>query len=101
MEKVEGGTVIIKARDKRKEIEIIIEDDGVGMEQAEIEYLLSTDNIETNKIGIRNVNDRLKTKYGKEYGLKIKSKPNIGTIIRIVIPKDLKRVSQQADSYST
>ena len=101
MEKVEGGTVIIKARDKGTETEIIIKDDGVGMEQAEIEYLLSTDNIETNKIGIRNVNDRLKTKYGKEYGLKIKSKPNIGTIIRIVIPKDLKRVSQQADSYST
>jgi len=100
LEKVEGGTVIIKARDKRKATEIIIEDDGVGMRQDEIEYLLNKDT-ETKKIGIRNVNDRLKAKYGKNYGIKIKSQLGSGTIIKIVIPKDLRRTKEYVESYSS
>ena len=99
-EKVEGGTVVIKAREKRKATEIIIKDDGVGMRQDEIEYFLEGD-MDTNKIGLKNVNDRLKTRYGKDNGLKIKSQPGVGTTIKIVIPKDLRRVNQYAKSYSS
>src|SRR5690606_33323543 len=52
-EKVEGGTVVIKAREKRKATEIIIKDDGVGMRQDKIEYFLEGD-MDTNKIGLKN-----------------------------------------------
>lgn len=100
LEKVEGGTVIIKARDKRKATEIIIKDDGVGMNQDEVEYLLLKE-VDTKKIGLRNVNDRLKAKYGKDYGLKIKSQPGSGTTIRIVIPKNLRRSNDYGESYSS
>ena len=38
-------------------------------------------------IGLINVNKRIKLKYGKEYGLKIDSTPEIGTCVTIRLPK--------------
>lgn len=49
-------------------VEIIIEDDGVGISEKVIEKVYN-DNMQENKIGISNVNNRLKYLYGK--GLQI------------------------------
>jgi two-component system sensor histidine kinase YesM len=38
-------------------------------------------------IGIANVNSRIKLYYGKEYGLTVSSKQNVGTCIQITVPK--------------
>lgn len=91
LEKVEGGKVLIRVTEKKWATEIIIEDDGVGMSNAQISSLLNgTDS--TNRIGIRNVNDRLKTKYGKRFGLNIESQLNKGTTVKMLIPKELRRL---------
>jgi len=86
LEKVEGGTVLIKAVDLKWATELIVKDDGVGMSKKQLTSLLKQDN--TSKIGIKNVNDRLKTKYGPKFGLRIESKPNRGTTVRMLIPKN-------------
>lgn len=39
-----------------------------------------------NKIGIENVNERIKYYYGKEYGVNIESQRNSGTRVTIRIP---------------
>ena len=38
------------------------------------------------RIGLRNVHDRLKLSYGEEYGLTITSRPGEGTVILFCIP---------------
>ena len=61
-----------------------------GEKLAEIkEQLKSTFQDYSKHIGIRNVNQRIKLIYGKEYGLDINSDEN-GTVVKIRIPKDKK-----------
>ncbi|MFP3126566.1 histidine kinase [Ectobacillus funiculus] len=69
---------------------IIVSDDGVGMNEQrvnEINQRLSEGYISTNRsVGMWNVNERIKTLAGNEYGLTISSKINVGTSVRMVIP---------------
>ena len=39
-----------------------------------------------NKVGIRNVHERLQLHYGKDYGLQIESEEGIGTEVILVMP---------------
>ena len=39
------------------------------------------------RIGVKNVNDRLKIYFGEKYGLTIKSELDVGTIVTVRIPK--------------
>lgn len=85
--RIKGGTVKIKARkdnDNNNTI-ITVEDDGVGIEEEFINYILS-DNTTEDRIGIKNVNNRLINKYGEKYALKIDSKIDVGTKVIVVIP---------------
>ncbi|RKD31563.1 sensor histidine kinase [Thermohalobacter berrensis] len=87
MEKLEGGTIEIKAIDEVDEVKLIVKDNGVGMDTLYVNSLFSQ-NKETSSVGLINVNNRLINKYGKEYGLKINSKLGKGTIVTMRIPKD-------------
>ena len=82
MNKVEGGKVSISALRLEDSTHIIIQDNGVGMSEEKIADLLR----DTEKgVGIRNINNRLKLKYGKD--LTIESKIDVGTKIEMVIPR--------------
>lgn len=90
LEKVEGGTVLIRAVDLNWATELIVKDDGVGMSKEQLSSLFKENDIK--KIGLKNVNDRLMTKYGAKYGLKIESKLNKGTTVKMLIPKRTRRL---------
>jgi len=91
-EKVEGGTVEIIALDHREETELIVRDDGVGIEEEVLDSLFN-DEEKYGGIGIKNVDHRLKTKYGDEYGLIIDSQVGYGTTVKIRIPKETRRLA--------
>lgn len=80
----EGGTVTISVIEKEKGYNIIIEDDGIGIDQSIIDGI--DDKIEKN-IGLKNVHNRLKILYGK--GLNIE-KLEKGTRISFNINKEEK-----------
>ena len=80
----EGGTVTISVIEKEKGYNIIIEDDGIGIDQSIIDAI--DDKIEKN-IGLKNVHNRLKILYGK--GLNIE-KLEKGTRISFNINKEEK-----------
>src|SRR5436309_2055621 len=71
--KVGGGRITIRtlARDRHTIIEV--HDDGVGMTEERLEHAFG------GGIGLKNVNERLRTIYGANYRLKLTSNPGEGT----------------------
>ncbi|MCL2833103.1 MAG: histidine kinase [Treponema sp.] len=70
---------------------IMIVDNGIGMSDKTIKNVMETedsimDRDKFSGIGIYNVDKRIKLYYGNNYGIKIKSRPNIGTIVRLSLP---------------
>ena len=82
----EGGTLVLE-----------VVDNGVGMDPARAEGLLEApapaspghgeEGQESfNKIGIRNVHERIRLNFGQAYGLRIESQPDVGTRVRLTLP---------------
>ncbi|OEH84503.1 hypothetical protein BHU72_09870 [Desulfuribacillus stibiiarsenatis] len=87
-----GGTIKLLIETSNGECSIIIEDDGIGMEQEKVERLL-TQETESRSVGLKNINQRLKYFFGTS--LHISSKPSVGTKITIVLPfEKMKELSQ-------
>ncbi|MFC0905074.1 PocR ligand-binding domain-containing protein [Clostridium sp. MT-14] len=79
-ETVAGNYVIFK-----------IQDNGVGIEAAKLRSLKDKMNSSSRddsniSIGIQIVQDRIKYYFGAQYGIDIKSSPNVGTTVYIKIP---------------
>jgi len=86
LNKKENGHLEIAINDLKKFFEIKIIDDGVGMTEKEFnDYLSKNDNSQRQKVGLKNINHRLKRIYNQE--LKIEKNKREGTTIKIKIPK--------------
>jgi len=81
-----GGTIVIAARDDGTHTEITVDDDGVGMQPAELRALL-TDGQPTDHVGLRNVDSRVRGIYGDDHALVVETNPGAGTMVRMRIPK--------------
>ncbi|MGF7047651.1 sensor histidine kinase YesM [Paenibacillus sp. DS2015] len=85
MKRVQGGKILIRIASFETYAEIVVEDDGVGMDEDIL--LKSPDRISStgSGVGLRNTDLRLKRHFGK--GLQIKSKPGEGTSISFIVYK--------------
>lgn len=83
LKKAGQGNILISVKEEENQVRIMVEDDGVGMNQDKINEVLLTG--ESNqRVGLKNINKRLKHFYGN--GLIIESKVGIGTKVIITIP---------------
>ncbi|NJC64564.1 histidine kinase [Planosporangium flavigriseum] len=84
------GTVSIIARDAGAECHITVEDDGVGMDPSVLGGPASAED-ETNEsgqhVGLSNVDERLRSVFGDEFGLVVETAPGAGTKVSMRIPK--------------
>ncbi len=78
--KHKGGTVRISTQDLGSEHLIVLEDDGIGFDP---EQKMSDDRVH---VGLANSRERLKTM--KNATMEVTSEKNVGTTIRIRIPKE-------------
>ncbi|CAH1206710.1 Sensor histidine kinase RcsC [Paenibacillus plantiphilus] len=87
MKRIRGGTLHIKITDHDSYAEIIIADDGVGMDDVNVlQYPSAGSSYERiSGVGLHNTDRRLKQIYGK--GLQIESEPNKGTTITFIVYK--------------
>ncbi|WP_066953036.1 sensor histidine kinase [Streptomyces lushanensis] len=84
---VTRSRITISALDAGAEAEVVIEDDGVGMEPDRLRRILRGEGGPSTGIGLLNVDERLRQVYGDEYGLVIETGVDAGTKITVRIPK--------------
>lgn len=73
--KIQGGTILLSATKKDRHIEITVQDDGIGFQNAK-----------STGIGIKNVRDRLDSLYTGQASLQIEEPPQGGTKVIILLP---------------
>jgi two-component system, LytTR family, sensor kinase len=81
--KVDGGTIWVRSRMLGHRLQILVEDDGVGIPEAKLATLFEQG------IGVNNVNERLKVLFGEDYKMWIDSRPGEGTSTGIEIPEQV------------
>lgn len=94
-EKSGEGSVAIRVSRNEDILEIVVMDDGIGMEKnqvrqmqeildvPEIGYIGEDGHV---SIGMKNVYDRIKLNCGKEYGFRVESVKGMGTIVSYRLP---------------
>jgi two-component system, LytTR family, sensor kinase len=84
--KSDTGHITIDAEDAGSDVVIAIEDDGVGEDPERVRRALSGDS-SVDSIGLGNVDERLRTTFGDEYGLVIETAVGAGTRVIVRVPK--------------
>ena len=64
---------------------VTVRDDGVGIPQEKLDKIFKKD-ASLNRVGLRNVHQRIQLTYGEEYGLSVDSQPGHGTEVRFTLP---------------
>lgn len=78
------GRIEIVARELGADVELRVVDDGVGMEPTLARRVLAG---EGTGIGVVNVQARLQSTFGRDYGLEIQSELGRGTTVTMTLPK--------------
>ncbi|OKJ73136.1 sensor histidine kinase [Streptomyces sp. CB02460] len=84
---VTSSRITISALDAGSEAEVVIEDDGTGMDPQRLRHILRGEGGRSTGIGLLNVDERLRQVYGDEYGLVIETGIGAGMRITVRLPK--------------
>lgn len=90
LERISGRaelTVLVK--EVGEDLHIIVSDNGVGIPSDKLKQLqaILEGYQESSRVGINNVQQRIKYFYGEDYGMTIESTEGKGTIVKVVIPQ--------------
>lgn len=81
---MEHAVIEVRAELESEEAVLKIIDNGVGISPERVAYVLSQN---SDRVGLSNINQRLKLLYGEEYGLKIISQKGSGTTVVLRFPE--------------
>ncbi|TXK83887.1 sensor histidine kinase [Paenibacillus sp. N3.4] len=82
------GHIHIQAGIKDKQLVIVIADDGIGIQQEQLDNMfnLGAADYKQKSFGLKSTNERIKLYFGVEYGLEIQSEYGKGTLVKIKLP---------------
>jgi two-component system sensor histidine kinase YesM len=81
-----GGRIEVLGTDEGDDIIFEVRDNGKGIESSRLATIFDEDS-KHEGYGVKNVQDRIKIYYGESYGLTIQSEIQLGTTVKIRIPK--------------
>ena len=87
--KVGGGEIWVTVDTVGGMIRYIVEDSGLGTDEKTINAILNAsdeDKESQNIFALKNINNRIKLKYGEQYGIKFESTCGKGTKVTVMIP---------------
>lgn len=91
-EKEEGDKkLFLSFKGQGDDVEIIVRDNGTGMEQEKAETLVT---YQAKGYGLKNVNDRIRLLYRESYGIQIYSAPGEGTTVIMRFPKEIRNYEE-------
>ncbi len=87
-DKVEGGTVTLRARvdPLTRTISIKVADDGVGLAAGALDDITGREFTGSEGVGLRNISGRLGALFGERYRLDMHSQQGGGTVVELQIP---------------
>ncbi len=89
--KIGPGVIRINVSKTEDMLKICVSDNGAGMSEEKLKVIWSSledqEYDPNRRVGLRNVYQRIKLKYGERYGLEISSKLNEGTEVSILLPE--------------
>jgi two-component system, LytTR family, sensor kinase len=80
------GRITIVGEDHDAECVISVEDDGVGEDPDRVRRALAGD-VSMDSVGLGNVDERLRSTFGDDYGLVVETAPGAGTKVIVRVPK--------------
>ncbi|WP_338130565.1 sensor histidine kinase [Cohnella ginsengisoli] len=81
-----GGRIEVRAAYANGEIAITVRDNGKGTDALPIRAMLAGDTTGREAFALLNIHERIKLRYGEEYGLEFDSAPGRGTVVVVRIP---------------
>ena len=88
-DKIEGGAIEVDIRSEEDLLVYVVEDNGVGTDEDRINHYLQEPEEEHNAFALKNIDERIKIKYGDSYGIRFQSQPEVGTRVEVRLPKIL------------
>lgn len=82
---MDHAVIEVRAELENEEAVLKITDNGIGISPERVAYVLSQN---SDRVGLSNINQRLKLLYGEGYGLEIISRKGSGTTVVLRFPKD-------------
>ena len=80
------GRITLIGEDHDTECVITVEDDGVGEDPERVRRALAGD-VSMDSVGLGNVDERLRSHFGDDYGLVVETAPGAGTKVIVRVPK--------------
>lgn len=105
---IEDPTIYMEAKVEGAVLKIALRDNGCGMDEATLKRLLSaegatdanSDRLKFSKIGVNNVGERIRLRYGDQYGMVIKSQVGVGTKTVLTLPAILEKKGKLPDGQA-
>lgn len=91
----ENNMITLSAREVGGDIELIVQDNGVGLpKDIDPESLVRGEMYRFNGIGVANINERIKLSYGNQYGVELRPAEPSGTMAIVRLP------AMEAESFT-
>lgn len=85
-----NGVLDIDGKKEDDRIIFVVSDNGIGMSKEKLSEVRKTfskrENLNSEHIGLNNIDNRIKLLYGKNHGIEIESEENVGTTVKIMLP---------------
>lgn len=96
-----GETIAIRITGRRigDRIELKIIDNGIGMRPETLNKMLSN-TTSSDSYGLKNVEERIKLRYGTDFGIQIGSYFGAGTTVRIILPVENAEIREDEETLS-